>query len=253
MISARLGVASVIVGAICICVCSAGVDAQEVKCDPLTALEGSKSGYHKRANRCEGLYVTNVSGRSLAATSFTLGSLRYEMKASTRLQVSAPGQRSAVNVRAVALPARTYYRMDAVLAPGSAMLWPVADVLLPESLSDSRIGVFGWKGQEESKTLVPLRVAAEGAPPTSGKPLLTVQANFDAQQVKWRWAPALEKQCQAFGLWQDAISRPVTASWPVIIDLSALPAGVHCLEAAAQSGTSATWPTLKLRVEIVAR
>ncbi|MEK6374773.1 MAG: hypothetical protein AABO58_19005 [Acidobacteriota bacterium] len=242
-----------IAAVLCVCICRGVVDAQEVKCEPLMALEGSKTGYQKRSNRCEGLYVSNVSGRSLAAISFTLGSVRYELRASTHLQVSAPGQQSAVNVRAVAIPPKTYYRMDALLSPGSTMSWPVSDVLLPESLGDSRIGVFGWKGSEESKTLIPLRVVANGVPTKSASPLLTVQANFDAQQLKWRWAPAHEKQCGTFGAWQDAISQPVTASWPVRIDLSALPTGRHCVETAAQSGNSTAWAILKLRVEIMAR
>src|SRR5438034_6913642 len=53
-----------------------------------------------------------------------------------------------------------------------------------------------------------------------------------------------------FRSWQDAIQHPVTASWPIAINLAQLPAGVHCLETAAQSGGSTTWETLKLRLEI---
>jgi len=140
--------------------------------------------------------------------------------------------------------------MDAVLPAGSTILWPVRDVLLPASLSDSRLGIFGWKGPENGKTLVPVRVVAQGAPVTSASPFLIVQATFDAQQVKWRSAPTGDNGCLAFGAWHDAIQRPVTASWPIAIDLSKLPAGLNCVEAAAQSGGSMEWETLKLRLEI---
>src|SRR6266498_4812982 len=127
--------------------------AQDAKCKGLPPLD-SQSGYQKRGDRCEGLYVANVGAHSLAAMSFSLGKIRYELNPAVRLEVSAPGQTQPVNVRAVALPPKTYYRMDAALSAGARMVWPVRDVLLKASLSDSRIGVFAWKGPESAKTLV---------------------------------------------------------------------------------------------------
>ena len=227
-----------------------GVLAQDLKCKGLPPLQDSQSGYQKRGDRCEGLYVANVGAHSLAAMSFSLGKIRFELNSSVRLQVSAPGQKQLVNIRAVAIPPKTYYRMDASLPAGASMMWPVRDVLLRENLSDSRIGIFAWKGPESAKTLVPVRVVPQDAAVTQAPPFLTIEASFDAQQVKWRWAPARDDGCQAFGPWQDAIQHPVTASWPIAINLAQLPAGVHCLETAAQSGGSTTWETLKLRLEI---
>lgn len=232
---------------------SAGISAQELECRGLKPLLGSTSAYRMRGARCEGLYDSNVGAHSLAAASFTLGRLRFDLKPGVRLQVSAPGQTRAVNLRAVAIPPKTYYRMDARLPAGSAMVWPVADVLLPENLSASRLGIFGWTGTEKSKTLVPVRVTAPGAATASSSPLLTIQASFDAQQVKWRWAQTRDATCLAFGGWRNAIGHAVTASWPITIDLSQLPAGTNCVEAAAQSGASTDWITLELRVELPAR
>lgn len=229
--------------------------AQDLKCKDLPPLKDSPSGYQKRGDRCEGLYVANVGAHSLAAMSFSLGKIRFELEPSVRLQVSAPGQTQPINVRAVAIPPKTYYRMDAALPAGATMVWPVRDVLLRASLGDTRIGIFGWKGPETAKTLVPVRVVTQDAKSATAKPaapFLTIEATFDAQQVKWRWAPARADGCQAFGPWQNAIQHPVTASWPIAIKLDQLPAGVHCLETAAQSGGSTTWETLKLRLEIPA-
>jgi len=222
--------------------------AQDAKCKGLPPLQDSQSGYQKRGDRCEGLYVANVGAHSLTAMSFSLGKIRFELNPSVRLQVSAPGQTQPVNIRAVAIPPKTYYRMDALLPAGASMVWPVRDVLLRENLSDSRIGIFAWKGPESAKTLIPVRVVPQGAEMKPAAPSLTIEASFDAQKVKWRWAPARDDGCLAFGPWQNAIQHPVTASWPIAIDLAQLPAGVHCLETAAQSGT--TWETLKLRLEI---
>lgn len=226
--------------------------AQEVKCTGLAPLQDAQFGYQKRGARCEGLYVANVGARSLAATSFSLGKIHFDLNPQVKLEVSAPGQTQDVNVRAVAIPPKTYYRMDAPLPAGKNMVWPVRDVLLPQNLTDSRIGIFAWKGPENGKTLVPVRVVPQGAPAKPAPLYLTIQATFDAQLVKWRSAPAPNGVCLAFGGWENAIQRPVTASWPIAINLSKLPAGLHCVEAAAQSDGSMSWETLKLRVEVPA-
>jgi hypothetical protein len=212
-------------------------------------LRGSKSGYQSRGNRCEGLYVSNVGSRSLAVMSFTLGRLQYDLASPAPIEVTAPGQTQPVNVRAVAIPLKTYYRMDATLAPHATLLWPMKDVLAPEGLTDSRIGIFGWRLTDEKETLVPLRVAAKGAS-ASRTPLLIIQASFDAEKVKWRWGASGQGQCSKLGAWQDAIQQPVSAGWPIAIDLSELPVGPHCLEAMAQSGSSTEWSPLKLRIDI---
>lgn len=227
--------------------------AGELRCDGLAPLRGSKSGYQDRGNRCEGLYVSKVGSRSLAAMSFTLGRVRFDLAPSAAIEVTAPGQTQPVNVRALAIPLKTYYRMDAPLAPGATLRWPLKDVLVPEGLTDNRVGVFGWRGAEDNRTLVPLRVTSAGASSASQAPLLIIQASFDAQKAKWRWGAARGEQCSALSAWQDAIQRPVSAGWPIAIDLSALPAGTQCFEAAAQSDTSTAWSVLKLRVDIPLR
>ncbi|HUP61925.1 MAG TPA: hypothetical protein VNA69_16075 [Thermoanaerobaculia bacterium] len=235
------------------CVMMHSSSAEELRCDSLAPLRGSKSGYQSRGNRCEGLYVSKVGSRSLAAMSFTLGRVRYDLATAKAIEVTAPGQTQPVNVRALAIPLKTYYRMDATLAPGATLRWLLKDVLAPEGLTDNRIGVFGWRGAEDSRTLVPVRVTSAGAASASQAPLLIIQASFDAQRVKWRWGASRNEQCSALGAWQDAIQRPVAAGWPIAIDLSALPAGTHCLEAVAQSDASTGWSPLKLRIDIPSR
>jgi len=235
------------------CVIVQSTVAGELRCDGLAPLRGSKSGYQDRGNRCEGLYVSKVGSRSLAAISFTLGRVRFDLAPAGAIEVTAPGQTQPVNVRALAIPVKTYYRMDATLAPGDILRWSMKDVLAPEGLTDSRVGVFGWRGADDDRTLVPVRVTSLGASSASQAPLLIIQASFDAQKVKWRWGAARGEHCSALSVWQDATQRPVSAGWPIAIDLSALPAGTQCFEAVAQSDASTGWSPLKLRIDIPSR
>src|SRR5271166_5539989 len=95
------------------------VVAQSTQCDQLRPLPNSDVQYKERGNRCEGLYVADVGMRSLELVSFQLGGgLAYKLKNGEQLRVTAPGQTQSLHVRAVAMPARTYYRMDAILNPG---------------------------------------------------------------------------------------------------------------------------------------
>ncbi|HEV2986792.1 MAG TPA: hypothetical protein VG759_00010 [Candidatus Angelobacter sp.] len=225
--------------------------AQE-RCDAVRPLPGSASGYQQRGNRCEGLYVTDVGSQSLDVVSFTRGSPKFDLSAGGSLRVSASTQTSPVHIRAVAIPPRTYYRMDATLARGAVLVWPVGAVLLPESLSANRIGVYGWTGAENKKTFIPVQIVPQGseaAAVPAGPALLYVQPSFDADQVKWRWAPVQKDACSVFQSWKNAIESPVDAGWPVKINLSQLPAGLNCIEVAANSQRT-PWRTIQIRVEI---
>jgi hypothetical protein len=155
-----------------------------------------------------------------------------------------------VNIRAVAITPKTYYRMDTVLQHGKTLIWPVTDVLLPEHLTDNRIGIFGWTGTEEGKTFVPVDVRSGIPAPASDHAILVTQTSFDADAIKWRWARTQGKACQTFGGWEDAISHPTTANSPIKVDFKKLPGGVDCVELVARSQVSNDWVTLKFWVEM---
>ncbi len=227
--------------------------AQELKCDAVRPLPSSSSAYKNRGNRCEGLYVADVGSRSIDIISFTVGSVRYDLNSRSALKVSALGSSPSVNVRAVAITPKTYYRMDTFLQRGTTLVWPVKDVLLPEHLTDNRIGIFGWTGAESSKIFVPVKLATEPAPAPAlpnDHVVLLAQTSFEADSIKWRWAHAQGAGCLAFGKWDDAIRNPITANSPVKIDFSKLSSGVDCVELAARSQVSNDWVTLKIRVEL---
>lgn len=236
---------------------STGMDAQELRCDAaVRPLAGSPFSYQNRGNRCEGLYVADVGSRSVDVISFTFGRVTYDVRSKLPLRVSVSSKAPTVNVRAVAIPPKTYYRMDTLLRPGVTLVWPTTDVLLPENLTDNRIGIFGWTGTEDAKTFVPVRVVMAGSPAAAPGPvptLLSIQPSFDAEAIKWRWAPAQGPGCMAFGKWQDAITQPVTANFPVRINLRPVLEKFSCVEVVARSRDSLDWATLRIHVEIPER
>lgn len=227
---------------------SHGMAAADSTCEALKPLPGSSSQYKDRGNRCEGLYEADIGVKSLALVSFTFGSLSYHLQPGEKLELSAPHQSSDLHVRAVAKPLGTHYEMDAVLTPNSTLSWPVDDVLLPEGLAASRVGVFAWKGSGSNQVFVPVRAVAANSHPTSlSLVLLTLRPSFDTQAVKWRWAGLSRDVCGQPGPWRDVATGQVEAGQSINISLGQL-AGLYCLDVAAQG--SSGWATQKLRVEL---
>jgi hypothetical protein len=229
-----------------------GVQGQVAQCATLHPLPNSSFNYRDRGNRCEGFYVADVGATTMEPISFQQGTLGYELKPGTRLLVTVPGQTQSVHVRAVAIPARTYYRMDAVLNPGASLTWPVDDVLLPEHLTPERIGVLAWKGSEQNKTLLPVRVENTGATSPGSHVLsavLTVRPSFDVQRIKWRSAAVAGTDCSEFGPWHDSSAPQVLAQQPVRLSLGGLE-GEHCIDIAAEAESSNEWTTTRVKLEI---
>src|ERR1700727_1110168 len=127
---------------------SAFANPQKPTCDQLTPLSGSQLQYKDRGNRCEGLYVANVSSKSLEVVSFIEGSIHFDLSPGTTIHVFTRNEAGPIHVRAIAKPPRTYYRMDAVLEKSSVLEWPVDDVLRQAKINADRLGIFGWKNNE---------------------------------------------------------------------------------------------------------
>lgn len=234
----------------------APLDAQNRSCEPLRpSPKGSPLRYMSRGKpdghnvRCEGLYEEDYGAKSLALVSFTLGTINYPLRAGTKVELTVLKQSVDVHVRAIAKPANVAYEMDAVLAPGSTLVWPVDDVLLPENLSDKQVGVFAWRDENADKVYVPVSAAAPGsAPSLNSKPLITLRPSFDVQAVKWRSAAATKSGCSVPGTWADAKPAQVDAGQTTVVTLPQT-AGSYCLDVAAQ-GSGTDWVTLNLRVEV---
>jgi hypothetical protein len=228
---------------------------QAASCDPVLApFPGSDLGYASHGNRCEGFYVANVSSESLEVVSVLQGTLLFDWKPDVVLQVSAPNfTQGTVNVRAVAIPLKTYYRMDGTVSPEQSMQWPIEDVVFPGKLTAQRLGVYGWVGSENDKTFVPLRVTQkEGSKsvPSQENTYLILRSSVDVDTVLWRYSTVQRNRCSKFGEWQEQNAAPVNAGWPVTITLPKLSVkkGDLCLEIAAKEKDNDEWLKLRMRI-----
>ena len=109
-----------------------------------------------------------------------------------------------INVRAVGIPLKTYYRMDAQIIPNDRLEWPVGDVLYPQELKYKTIGVFGWTGTEREKTYIPIKVASTLLSEDEEEKTVYVylRASIDVMNVRWRFADLLEDgTCAKAGSW----------------------------------------------------
>lgn len=228
---------------------------QAASCDPvLTPFPGSDLGYASHGNRCEGFYVANVSSESLEVVSVLQGILLFDWKPDVVLQVSAPNfTQGAVNVRAVAIPLKTYYRMDGTVAPLQSLQWPIEDVVFPGRLTAQRLGVYGWVGSKNDKTFVPLRITQKDSSKSirsQENTYLTLRPSVDVDAVLWRYSTVKNNRCSRFVEWQEHNTAPVHAGWPVTITLPELSGkkGDLCLEIAAKEKNNDEWLKLQIRI-----
>jgi hypothetical protein len=176
------------------------------QCDKeLRSAESEKTGYRIRSrNRCEGFYESDVSSGSLNIVSVTQGKFKFKLDSNEMITVSPIVNNKTVNIRAVAIPLRTYYRMDAQLDPKTNLKWPVADVLYPKKLKDNKIGVFGWIGDQREKVYVPLKVTSSMLHDDNNNRDIYVylRASVDVINMSWRIADlSSDNFCSKAGKW----------------------------------------------------
>lgn len=225
---------------------SVGSCVDAAPCDQdLTPLSGDV-GYMARDNRCEGFYVSPVSAPSLELISLLRGRLHYDLDSPTPLLITAPARRTIqpgpIRVRAVALPLRTYYRMDAVLPEGGQLTWP-KHVLSPSRLYAERVGVYGWIGPETEKLFVPLRVFQQGTPPPKTAIEVMLRSAVDLEGLVWR----LTVGDSPSPAWQQGEAN-IPAGQPVTIRLPDGPVTRVRLDVAAKVENRDRWAKLTLRL-----
>src|SRR5919108_743620 len=95
---------------------------QESYCDPyLGQVSDNPYGYRMRGDRCEGIYIKEVSTTILLVASLTESFEDYDLNSSKPLLIEwnkASGD-GVVRLRAQGLRRRLYYRMDTVRPRGS--------------------------------------------------------------------------------------------------------------------------------------
>jgi hypothetical protein len=108
---------------------SAGPCQKSLSPDPIA----ERDGYKERdgGQRCEGIYTSPVAGESVQIVSLSQGRLSYDFGQSAPLLISlaiTPANPAPVHVRAVGIPERLYYEMDADTADGRALVWPITSL-----------------------------------------------------------------------------------------------------------------------------
>jgi len=174
------------------CLCSAsGLVAQQ--CPVQLTTDGSSLGYRFRttpklhSTRCEGSYVSPVSGASISLVSYTMGPVTYDVNRDRELHISVSGIVADTNVIATRLVPRRYYRLDAKVTQKQPILVvPIDDVIGRIPVPAGELGVFGLR-QITSGVLgyVPVKAAAP-AKFADSRPTLVIQADIDISDVEWR-------------------------------------------------------------------
>jgi len=227
------------------------ISAPADQCDSRLHPISGQAGYIWRGDRCEGFYVSPSAATDVELVSLLWGKLHFMLQPNAHLKVTAPNiaphVQGPVRVRAVALPLRTYYRMDAVLPTDRPLLWPVDAVLFPWRLEANRIGVFGWVGTEAEKTFVPLQVVQPGAPEPQGPVEMIVRLPVDVEIMKWR-SSIESDELSSPSKWFDAATTPVPAGRPVTIVVPDGPVAVLHMEIAAKERHRDRWSTLSIRM-----
>jgi hypothetical protein len=145
-------------------------------CDPsLAPSTNHPFGYAERGDRCEGVYIQAVSGTTLALLSFTtvFGPVDVDSGQPLLIEWPSPPGTGDVQLRALSMQRRLFYRMDTSVPAGSRRYrWPT-DVLAAVNLRRPDIGLLGWTrlvvGAERQDVLVPLS-ASQGTPAAAAGP-----------------------------------------------------------------------------------
>jgi hypothetical protein len=151
-------------------------------------------GYLQRAGgeRCEGIYVSPVSGTPVELVSLTRGRLSYDPAHPAVLSVTldqTPASGGA-HVRAVGIPRRLYYQMDADIVGGRAVAWPAGDVLVRRQIMPDQLGILASRKDASSDTVfLAVDVVPTGATPAHDQPIVMLLRVVDVTDLKWRFVP----------------------------------------------------------------
>jgi hypothetical protein len=171
--------ATLLVTAICL-MAVADLESQQAQttrspCDAkLIPPKGDPLAYGRRGDRCEGLYVLEVSGSahlSLVAFNESVAGTPTTLEERVRVQWMGTPGRLPVHLRAVSLRRPIYYRMDAVRPEeADGYEWPTADVVARLNLGRADVGIVGWVEQaianRNTRVYLPLRVGNSSGPAT---------------------------------------------------------------------------------------
>lgn len=228
------------------------LQAVALTCDPGLTPGSGRLGYQTRGDdqRCEGFYSSEVSNDDpLQLASITIGGLQFGQDGPDTLVIALPDlpelAPNTVLVRARSLPLRTYYRMDALLASGAALQWPLSDVVLPSKLASRQLGITGRVELRGRPLWIPLIVTAPSATPPGRDIVVIFRSPFDLKEVYWR-----ERSGGAVEAEWELLDTDVWAGSPITLRLpdSNEPSRVVRLQISAQPEMGSNWYDRELHI-----
>ncbi len=138
----------------------------------------------ENSDRCEGLFVQEVSSRPLEVASFTWVFETYEPVSEDHLTVTweAPNALRA-HLQGLALRPHLYYRMDTTRpAESTSFRWD-AVILAKFNISRNDLGVIGWVERDERKVYLPLRITRGPTATPSDRYRLVLMPGQELQEV----------------------------------------------------------------------
>jgi len=165
------------------------VSAQVNHCDPyLNTPKDYPYGYRLRSDRCEGIYIKDVSSTTLFVASLTESFEDYDLTSNNALHVEwmAIGG-EAVQLRTHALKRKLYYRMDTIMSPAiTSYTWPL-DILSALKIKKGDVGVVGWTqysvGGTKKNIYIPLLISQKRKSIRSGNYQLILLPGRELSEV----------------------------------------------------------------------
>ncbi len=221
-------------------------------CDPnILPVENWEIKYKKRGDRCEGFYRSLVSTETIEVVGVIMGKLRFKLDKAEAIEIDSPFIKDRpVHVRAVGIPMKTYYRMDAKIDAGQTLKWPIKEVILPARLPARKIGLFGWIKEEKEQTFVPLRAKARLKLWSRDKTIrMYLRTSVDVGNVKWRCSEVIERSASPLSRWKSTRKPYYRSGQAIIVPLPVSKAGKLFVEIAAKDANTGQW--LKQRAYVL--
>ncbi len=222
------------------------------ECVAVEGVEDDSISYRLREdNFCEGFYRSNLGTPGLEVVSLLNSPLDYDLERDMLLRISAPQIKAqAVRVSVVGIPLKLYYRLDAEIAPGGSLHWPL-DILVQEKIQARNLGLVGRLSDAES-ILVPLSVNSVDQAVAVQPAQLSLRSSVDVDKVQWRYAEVDSDNCGNWSDWQAVqpkYGKVFRSGRPISLTLPSLPSAQLCVEVAAQPSTG-EWLKQLLRIQV---
>ena len=195
-----------------------------ITCDPDLYPGPRPTGYAERGNRCEGIFVSHVFGEPIELVSLVRGPGLGTVKSQQVSVTPIPASSGTSNVRVVPIPLDLYYRLDAPIAPGGMLIWPLGDVVRPRGIDLSRLGVYAFvQPPGENRIYSAVSVGAVATPTSPAVTTALLRPGYNLRDLRWRFLRRdgdVDPTWTDVGLVGDLLSVSLPAAKEGILEVS---------------------------------